>query len=735
MKKRGRNHKKRNTSQAPTWGTKNKAENGYDEAVLENAEFETYYKAQKIVPDDEWETFMKHLREPLPVSFRVTGCRSRAKAVLKIIEGEYLQNLTDEDVKPQCLPWYPENLAWQLNLSKKEIRKSEVNYRLHNFLVSETEAGSISRQETVSMIPPIVLDVQPHHKVLDMCAAPGSKTTQLLEMLHTVEGKIPEGFVMANDVNNNRCYLLTHQLKRIESPSVIVVNHDASSMPTIHIPARDREGEMQLKFDRILCDVPCSGDGTMRKNLDVWTKWNAANSPGLHGLQYRIVRRGAEMLSVGGRIVYSTCSLNPIEDEAVIHRLLVETAGALKLVDASERLPGLNFSAGLSTWAVMSRDLRSFATAEEVPDDLRHRLPAWLFPPRTEDAAKFNLERCMRILPHKHNTGGFFVAVLEKVDFLPWESKRSIAKSLTVGAEGDNKGTEVEEAEAGKNEGDNKGTEGEKAEADRNSNRSSPPRKRQRFGNNFKEDPFIFFDENEPTWPRIKEFYGIADELNPTMLLTRRKDGKQRNIYMTNSIVRDIAKTNEHKLKIINTGVKVFARCDNKGTTCDFRVTQEGAMTLMPFMSNRKVTATKEDIITILSNPSEEAPCEIHTFHPDTAAQLHAMEVGSLLIEYKDDAMHFIVVVWKGQISVKAYVQKGERLHYLRLCGADISKFEVNKFANKAKANSVEGGSENAAISDNEIESKETTEDVELKPSVKTELEPDTDNVDAVKDA
>lgn len=99
------------------------------------------------------------------------------------------------------------------------------------------------------------------------------------------------------------------------------------------------------------------------------------------------------MLSVGGRIVYSTCSLNPIEDEAVIHRLLVETAGALKLVDASERLPGLNFSAGLSTWAVMSRDLRSFATAEEVPDDLRHRLPAWLFPPRTEDAAKFNLER------------------------------------------------------------------------------------------------------------------------------------------------------------------------------------------------------------------------------------------------------------------------------------------------------------------------------------------------------
>ena len=105
------------------------------------------------------------MKEPLPVSFRVSGHRTQAKAVLKIIEGKYFKDLVGEGGQPQCLPWYPDNLGWQLNLTRKDIRKNEAYCRLQNFLVSETETGSISRQETVSMIPPLVLDVQPHHKV------------------------------------------------------------------------------------------------------------------------------------------------------------------------------------------------------------------------------------------------------------------------------------------------------------------------------------------------------------------------------------------------------------------------------------------------------------------------------------------------------------------------------------------------------------------------------------------
>ena len=93
--------------------------------------------------------------------------------IIEFLEGADNEDAPPKAVVPKCLEWYPDRMAWQINLTRKEIRRVEAYFRLHNFLVSETESGNISRQETVSMIPPRVLDVRPHHKVLDMCAAPG----------------------------------------------------------------------------------------------------------------------------------------------------------------------------------------------------------------------------------------------------------------------------------------------------------------------------------------------------------------------------------------------------------------------------------------------------------------------------------------------------------------------------------------------------------------------------------
>lgn len=206
------------------------------------------------------------------------------------------------------------------------------------------------------MIPPLLLDVQPEHAVLDMCAAPGSKTAQLIEMLHSGDAP-PTGIVIANDVENKRCYTLTHQTKRLQSPNFVVTNLDASKFPSLRVPSSEPGRLDRLQFDRVLCDVPCSGDGTLRKNQAVWKKWNPMNGVGLHKMQIKIAFRGAQLLKVGGRLVYSTCSFNPIENEAVVAALLRTTS--LELIDVSADLPDLKRHPGLSTWKVTPSSSRA----------------------------------------------------------------------------------------------------------------------------------------------------------------------------------------------------------------------------------------------------------------------------------------------------------------------------------------------------------------------------------------
>lgn len=175
--------------------------NCYQEIVKENEKFVQYYQNIQICSQTEWEIFLEALRSDLPTTFRISSCRSTAKKILEIIKNDFFVN-ESSSTQPICLSWYPNELAWQLNITRKSIRRLENHYKLHNFLIAETKVGSISRQEAVSMIPPIVLDVQPHHRVLDTCAAPGSKTAQLIEALHSGESdKPPSGFVIANDVS------------------------------------------------------------------------------------------------------------------------------------------------------------------------------------------------------------------------------------------------------------------------------------------------------------------------------------------------------------------------------------------------------------------------------------------------------------------------------------------------------------------------------------------------------
>jgi multisite-specific tRNA:(cytosine-C5)-methyltransferase len=280
------------------------------------------------------------------------------------------------------------------------------------------------------MLPPLFLDVQPHHKVVDMCAAPGSKTAQLLEALHAQDTatatSIPPGLLIANDSDSKRAHLLIHQSARLPSPAFMVTNLDASIFPIIRLPVATTEprrgikkSSNQLLFDRILCDVPCSGDGTLRKNIGIWKRWQPMDGNGLHSLQTRILQRAMRMLEPDGRIVYSTCSLNPVENEAVIAAALNSNPD-FQLIDVSAQLPELVRRPGISSWApTVNRTINTtFKTwdaynetlTEEQRADSKMSETHW--PPI--NAESLQLQYCMRIYPHLQDTGGFFVAVLER---------------------------------------------------------------------------------------------------------------------------------------------------------------------------------------------------------------------------------------------------------------------------------------------------------------------------------
>jgi 16S rRNA C967 or C1407 C5-methylase (RsmB/RsmF family) len=358
----------------------------YADIVKENPKFERYLR--NLIPEDQVEPILDIFKNPLPVTFRFLGNFN-----LDFVTEE----LKSHKVEISRVPFCPN--AWQLSIGRKDLRKNEEYSKFHKWLVDCCENGYAIRQEAVSMIPPLVLDVQPGHKVLDMCAAPGSKTSQLIEAIGSTENSS----VVANDVNRNRGFMLYHQVRRMCSPHLLVTQFDASSFPKELGP-----------FDRVLCDVPCSGDGTLRKNISIWKTWNPRDALGLHSLQRRIFQRGIDLLKPNGLIVYSTCSLNPVENEAVVASILLANP-ILELIDCKDRLDSLVSTPGLCSWSIPSPDGGShFDSFDSIPEELKHKYKRSMFPEFTSSELRVDLSKCIRIYPHLQDTGGFFVALFRK---------------------------------------------------------------------------------------------------------------------------------------------------------------------------------------------------------------------------------------------------------------------------------------------------------------------------------
>ncbi|TKR93807.1 hypothetical protein L596_008197 [Steinernema carpocapsae] len=616
------------------------------EVKKDNQKLWDYYKAQGLIPEAEWHQFVQCLKDDLPTAFRVQGCHRELDAFIDMMKDRFFDKIEETEGvhKPHQLPWLKS--AFQTRMPRSMMRSNPALKELHNFLVTEAEIGNISRQEAVSMLPPLLLDVQPHHKVIDVCAAPGSKTMQLIEMMHA-ESDNPDGLVVANDIDNSRCYLLVRQaLKRMPAPSCVVINEDASILPNM----KKANGETML-FDRVLCDVICSGDGTFRKNIELWKSWTPQAGIGLHRLQVNIARRALEILEVGGRMVYSTCSLNPIEDEAVLAELLRHFEGTVELVDVEKELPELKRSPGVNKWKVIDRDLNEYASHDDVPTKLKRPIQQSMFPPTEEEAEKYHLNRSFRVFPHAQDTGGFFVAVLTKTGHL---------KEPKTNGEEQKDRFEVK-----------------------------PPASKKRKMQGYLEDPFVFMAKDDDRFKNVADYYGIRDSFPAENLLSRsNEDGPKRTLYFVNGAVREFLQNNRDNVKVINAGVKMFGRTETKFTQCMFRLAQDGLKIILPHLGKRVVTIDREEMDKIMRGISGNPNYPREGLQCDKA--LGDLESGSVVLKATHGTVEKSICAWIGQQSVSPYISKEERIHVIRMLGFDTSELE-DEMSSKRKSKAMKG--------------------------------------------
>jgi len=218
-------------------------------------------------------------------------------------------------------------------------------------------SGRIFLQDEASQMVPLLLDAHPGHRVLDLCAAPGGKTARLAR-------QTGQSGVVAADLHLHRLRQMRAFLEKLGARDAYAVALDG----TQPLP-------FGVRFDRILVDAPCSGTGTLARNPEIRWRLRPEDLPALAEKQTALLCHALEQLAPGGRVVYSTCSLEPEENEGVVAAALTAHRGVRRAAGEPALEPGLRRPADAHTL--------------------------------------FDSQACFRTLPWVHGTDGFFAAILE----------------------------------------------------------------------------------------------------------------------------------------------------------------------------------------------------------------------------------------------------------------------------------------------------------------------------------
>tara|TARA_Y100000310_G_C20685077_1_gene818459 strand:- start:1521 stop:2516 length:996 start_codon:yes stop_codon:yes gene_type:complete len=285
---------------------------------------------------------------PTPISIR---CNT-----LKISTDKLRSRLKDYgwEIK-QPFDKFPEIMVIKTKLKPGELGKTK-----------EHLLGYYYVQEISSTLPMLLLKPTSDEIILDLCSSPGSKTTQAAAMMNN------KGTIIANEISMSRIGILNSNLERCGVANTMVTRKEGVAFCNKLLK------KTNFRFDKILVDAPCSGEGTLRKSPKTFLMWNINMINKIASTQRKLAESALKLLKVGGEMIYSTCTLSPEENEMVVDHLIKNFNIKIEKIS----LP-LKIREGVSEW-------NSKRLSKEV-------------------------KKCLRLYPQDNDTDGFFVAKIRKL--------------------------------------------------------------------------------------------------------------------------------------------------------------------------------------------------------------------------------------------------------------------------------------------------------------------------------
>lgn len=318
---------------------------------------------------------MKHNYQPKPLFTQRINSLLKDEADKQVF-WKITKTTPPKSLRCNTLKISPQELKQRLETKHWNLSQPFTNHPEIIIINSQLKPGELGKtpehllgyyyiQELSSMMPIIALQPEPNEILLDLCASPGSKTTQASALMQN------QGTIIANDIKLSRISILAANLEKTGASNTIITHHDG-------IQLCNKLKKQNIKPDKILVDAPCSGEGNIRTNPKTFLIWNIKVINKLSRIQKRLASSALEILKTRGELLYSTCTHSPEENEEVIQYLLDNHNIEIQTIN--------------------------------LPIKTREGLTKWQNKTFSQE-----LKKAKRIYPQDNNTEGFFLCKIRKL--------------------------------------------------------------------------------------------------------------------------------------------------------------------------------------------------------------------------------------------------------------------------------------------------------------------------------